>query len=1046
LHTHSNYSLLDGASHLDELVAAAARAEMPALALTDHNALYGAVPFYDKCREAGVKPILGMELNVEGGHTLVLLARDQEGYRNLCRLSSLLQAAPDREAALRRGVRWEALAGHAAGLIALSGGKRGEIEALMRANESIEALRIAGMLMELFGSDNFFVELQLQESGDMQVAVRLAMLARRANVRCVATNNVHYVDQDGYERYRVLAAMRTLTRVDQPHPDKRLVPNARFLSPAEMSERFDHFPAAVEQSLQIAARCQVDFPKGELLFPKIDLPAGVTSLQHLDHTARSGLESRLGEVSAEAVARLEHELAIIGDLGYAGYFLVVADIVRFARGAGVPLSSRGSASSSLVVYALGISDVNPLEHNLYFERFMSRARKEPPDIDIDLCSRRRGEVIDYVYRRFGRDRVAMVCTYSTLRSRSALREVAKAYGMSDERIAELVRRLPRFHPAAGPEVQQAHEELLAGLSDPRERNAVRISRQLDRYPRHLSIHAGGIVIAPGPLTDWTGLQMSPRGFVITQADGKGIERLGLIKIDLLGIRGLSVLQATADHVRRLHDTSFDMEQIPDGDDATGWLLTAGQTVGCFQIESAGMQGTLRQLQVHDTSGIIAAISLYRPGPLRGGLKSAFVRRYLGEESVDYLHSALEPILSETLGVILYQEQVLRIANEVAGFSLDQADGLRRAMTRFRSSGEMAILRDDFLKGAWRVSGIPGKTVDRIWEMIQAFAGYGFPKAHAAGYGVVAYRCAYVKAHYPAEFMAARLADRGGYYPRRFYMSEARRMGLNLNPPHVNHSGRDFTLEYSADGQPALWMGLDQVRDVTRKTIARTIEERGKTPFTSLEDWLVRVHPRQKEAKNLVRVGAFDGMGLGRRTMLRQLEWTAKKAGAGQLMLPQFGTPSLEEEEGEPDFTRMEVLKAEEELLACVVSEHPLTRFLPRIASYSPVSSQKLAEFMGQEVVVAGIRVSSWRHRTKAGEAMLFMTLEDIEGLIEVVVFPEVYERTRRRFVRSGPFVVWGQVQRSHEAGDGMPIVIARDVKWVVGSVRGGARRARSSDR
>lgn len=1029
LHTHSNYSLLDGACRLNELVDAAARCEMPALALTDHNALYGAVPFHDLCRQAGVKPIIGMELAMAGGSSVVLLAQDMAGYRNLCRLSSHLQAELDRDAAIDRGVDCETLARHAAGLILLSGGKRGEIERLVRQNEPVEALRMAGKFLDIFGQENCFIELQLQQSGDLRTAVRLAMVARRAGLRCVATNNVHYIAGEDRERYRVLSAMRRLTAIDPTRPDSSLVPDARFLTTDEARQRLAHFPTAMTQTVAIAERCNLVFPEGQLLFPRIDLPNGMSPIEYLRRLAEEGLSTRFEEVTPETSERLDHELSVIDDLGYASYFLVVADIVQFARQAGVPLSSRGSASSSLVVYCLGISDVNPLDHNLYFERFLSRSRTEPPDVDIDLCSLRRGEVLDYCYRRFGADRVAMVCTYSTLRARSALREVGKAYGIAEERIDALARQLPRFHPGAPGEASDALSELLSSLTDSRERRAILISQQLDRYPRHLSVHPGGIVIAPDALTQWVGLQRAAGGQAITQADGKVVERLGLVKIDLLGIRGLSVLQAATEYVRATQGPSFDLSQIPDGDEATGRLLASGDTIGCFQIESAGMQSTCRQLQVQDTAGIIAAISLYRPGPLRGGLKSTFVRRYLGQETVDYLHPALQPILAETLGVILYQEQVLRLAHEVAGLPLDRANIMRRALTRFRSAAEMVTLRDEFMRGAWRVSGIPGKTADRIWDMMQAFAGYGFPKAHAAGYAVVAYRCAYMKTHYPAELMAARLADRGGYYPRRFYMSEARRMGLTIMPPHINHSLRDFTLEYDAEGQPALWMGLDQVRDVTRATIARTIEERSSSPFRSLEDWLLRVRPRQKESRNLVRVGAIDGLGKGRRQMLADLEWSARELGSGQMVLPQF---DLGIGDAAQEFTRLERLRAEEELLGGVVSEHPLERFLPRIRSYEPVSSQELGDLGGREVVVAGVRVSTWRHRARSGSTMLFLTLEDTEGLIEVIVYPEVYQRTRRRLARRGPFIVWGRVQQSREEGAELPVVVARDVRLIVG--------------
>ena len=664
LRVHSQWSLLAGVPTVPELVAHAQANDLSALALTDTNALYGAIEFVRACRAANIRSILGVDFTFDRDHTLVLLARNLNGYANLCRLVTRLQAAPDREAALQRGLSLIDLAGHNNDLIALSDGHQ------------------ASALIEIFGRENVFIS--VDESNPLDLPV-------------VALPDIRYLDPSDAARYRVLTAMRTGQHLDA----LPALPDRSFCSPAEFERRYAAYPAAIENTQRIADMCCFDFPLGQYRFPTLEMPPDRTLRAELERMAFEGAQQRYGEITPDIEARLRKEINVIDTLGYGAYFLVVADIVRFAREQRVPVSPRGSASSSVVAFCLGIHDVDPIAHNLYFERFLSLERRDPPDIDLDLCSHRRDEVINYVYQRYGADHVAMVCTYATLQPRSALREVAKVYGLSETRIGELAHDLPRWwHPGMRKEAQEAQAQLIEKARNPIEREAIEMSQALTGAPHHLSVHPGGIVIAPDPITDLVPLQYATKGLLITQFDLKGIEQLGLIKIDLLGISALTVAADCVELIQQ-RQPDFTLESIPTDDAATIQLLSAAQTIGCFQIESPGMRFTLRELAAKSIGDLIVALALYRPGPLKGGLKDAFVRRHLGQEATDYLHPALEPILRETYGVILYQEQVLRIAHEVAGFSLGEADQLRRAMSKFRSAHEMARLREQFITGAER---------------------------------------------------------------------------------------------------------------------------------------------------------------------------------------------------------------------------------------------------------------------------------------------------------------------------------------------------------
>ncbi len=717
-------------------------------------------------------------------------------------------------------------------------------------------------------------------------------------------------------------------------------------------------------------------------------------------------------------------------MGYEPIFLIVEEILEFARQTNVPFSSRGSAASSLVAHCLGITSPDPLRLDLYFERFLNPARTTPPDIDTDLCSRRRDRVIQHVFNTYGHERVAMVGTINRFRPRSALSDVAKAHGVPPNRIRELVEQLPNGFYARIQETDEDSGLPVSSFSDLRTRyptppyqQIITEAEALLKLPRHLSVHAGGLVVAPGSLTELVPVMRSgSKGVTITQLDLDSVEALGLVKIDLLGIRGLTVLGDVAEFIKIHQPGKFSgslevLESTPTDDPETSDRLEAGGTIGCFQIESPGMRATLREIHARTQDDLMAALALYRPGPLSGGLKDVFVRRFKGLEPVQHIHPALAQLLADTFGVILYQEQVLRIAHELAGFSLEEADLLRRAMSHFDPGKRMQELERKFVEQADSKSGVPPETGERVWEMMAAFAGYGFPKAHAASYAQIGWRSAWCKTHFPAEFMAAVLANWGGYYNQSVYLGEARRLGLVIHPPHVNNSDRNFVVTETISGQKELFMGLDQVRDLTGRTITRIHQGR---PFSSLEDFLARADPRPQEAENLARVGAYDGFGTIP-SILQRLQGSSWRAGQPSL----FDWGISNSGANPQDWTMEQKMFAQRELLGISVEAHPLEFLSDQIAATGAISTSEAVSRIGQKVSVAGIRQSGHRSRTGKGELMMFFTLEDLSGVLDVVVFPEVYRSAHNIFHSSDPFLVTGTIKL--EDGRNEPLLIANKI-------------------
>ncbi len=874
------------------------------------------------------------------------------------------------------------------------------------------------MLGETF-ADRAYVEVCLQSPDDKAVAAQLAALARQVSLPLVAANSTYYLRADQADLQRTLTALRLNTSLSALPADSTAPPGAHFLTAAEMANRFADYPSALAATSEIADRCRLELPLGVQRYPEVPLPPGLTAVEALRQKAFAGARQLYGELSSEVEARLEHELSVIGARGYAPLFLIMEEILAHARNTGVPYSSRGSAASSLVAHCLGITSPDPVRLNLYFERFLNPARATPPDIDTDLCSRRRDGVIKHVYEKYGEDRVAMVCTINRFRERSALREVAKAHGLPPAEVKTLTESLPYrgWGPSRPGKGAPPYAELVEHYRSPLYQEIFRDAAALLGLPRHLSVHPGGVVIAPGPMTDFVPTHLASKGMIITQLDLDSIERMGLVKIDLLGIRGLTVLGDVAEgihHSRRDKSaTPLDiLDAIPEDDTATSEIIHAGRTIGCFQIESPGMRATLKDISARTVDDVMAALALYRPGPLTGGLRDAFVRRHLGQEPVEHLHPALETLLADTYGVILYQEQVLRIAHELAGLSLAEADLLRRAMSHFDPGKQMQTLKENFIAGAQARNNVPTAAAERVWELMAAFAGYGFPKAHAASYAQVAWRAAWCKAHYPAEFMAAVMANWGGYYSQRVYLTEARRMGLTLSPPHVNDSRREFAARRRG-GQAVLVMGLDQVRDLTRRTQQRILRER---PFTSLNDFLSRVDPRPQEAEALVKIGALGGLG-SIPALLRQISRGGWQK--GQLAL--FETQDSAEE----DWPLLQKVAAQEEILGVSVIAHPLELMAEKIASANALTTVGVAGKIGERVRVAGMRQTWRRSRTARGDFIYFMALEDLEGVLDVVIFGDVYQRNRTALSGAGPFVIEGLVELDTARGE--PVIRAERV-------------------
>ncbi len=1019
LHVHSHFTLLGGAASVEALAQRAAADGLTHLALTDDHALYGAVVFARACRTAGVQPIIGMavraaplaghEIDLDDGGgpgLLTLLATGPDGYRSLCRLSSLVQSRPDRVEAAAAGLGWDALKADSAGLICLSGGRLGWVQRRLRAGDRSGALRYAGRLAGIY-DQRAYLALELHQPADAALAREIVDLGGRLGLASVAVQPVYCLSPQDQPRLRLLAAIRENCRLADLPP--RALPDGgdatvglHWLSPAEMAGRFAAFPQALAAIGEIVAQCQPALPDGRPIWPALKLPAGQTPADALAALAGEGLRTRFGPDPAPTVAqRLQRELDAIASHGFSPLFLVVADIVRYARRHDIPVSTRGSVANSLVAYCAGITTVDPIEHDLLFERFLNPARANPPDIDLDFCSRRRDRVLEYVRRKYGEEHVALVATVSTLRPKSAVRETAKAHGLRDDETERLVKLLPSgWHPDPRRRSGKTLEDVIAQVSEMRLRQVLLDAAGLVGQPDHLSVHPGGLVITPGPLTDIAPVQWTAKGFLITQYDHGDVEAIGLPKLDLLGIRALTVLADAAGLVRQGRDPAFRLDAIPLDDPATGDLLARAGTIGVFQCESTGAQRTLRQLKAHSVHDLATANAFFKPGPALGGMARAFVLRYRGEAAVSYLHPALEPILGRTKGVLIFQEQILRIAVEIAGLSWQQADFLRRGMSHFGRQ-EMESMRAAFVQGCMRPApdgpAFTAQQAQTLWEQVAPFAGYGFNQGHATAYADVSYRSAYLKTHFPAEFFAARLADWGGFHHPAIYVAEARRLGIAVRPPHVNHSGRKFTLDAA---RAALWMGLGQVRDLRQAAVRAIVQARREAPFSGVRDLLGRAPLHDKEAQHLVQCGALDGLGASRAALLAELK-DVQRAGSVQQMIFEFPVDAIAAE------SPAQRLAWEQRVLGWPVSVTPLEA----VAVPSDTATLAAARAqVGRPATVAGYRLPGWTGGRGffLADGQTFAVAVEREGLAKPAAWQPVLARGRWQRDRWG--AEWLQVE------------------------------------
>ena len=1031
LHTHSYYSLLDGIPSPEELVLAAKKGRMTAVALTDHNGLYGSVEFFQKAREFGIKAIIGSEITLSDGSSLVFLVKNDTGYRNLCQLISTARL---RGGHLNFKCTLHDVRRYKEGLIVLSGGLKGKITRLLQKRELETAIDHTKKLQNIF-EDNFYLEMQRFSGQDNLVNLRLRDLSLEHKIPLVATNDVHFISSSDWPLRRVMHA------IDQNTVQDKITSagySEQYLkSPALMYDIFTAFPSALTNSEKIARQCNFEFELGKPVFPSIKLPQGESSFSFLWKKCFAGASCRYQPLTQEVIKRLEYELKTIHDLGFSEYFLIVKEIVTFCRQENIPCVGRGSAADSLVSYVLGITQVDPLRHDLYFERFLNPHRKEPPDIDLDLCWRNRDRVLEFVYKKFGSERVAMICTYNTFKNRSAIRDVAKTYGLPEDEIGKITKHLP--HHA----IDQL-ESVITSLPELRDirynlpvyEEIMRLAQRIADFPRHLSIHPGGVLIAPDKITYYTPLEIAGKNIIISQYDMYSIEKLGLVKMDLLGVRSLSVITECMKLVKKHYCRSgrpvkrpisqssekdrvesdkappdlhfllknaeelspLDLRTIPEDDTEVTAFIRSGNTMGCFQLESPAMRGLLKKMQIQNVDDVIAAVALIRPGAAGSGMKDIYIRRRAGLEAISYVHPSLAPALDDTYGVIIYQEQVLRVAHFVAGLSLGQADTLRRAMTKSRTKKEFMSIYKDFITGALN-RGLSKEQAETVWKFLSQFVGYGFNKAHSATYGTIAYQTAFLKYYFPVEYMCAVLNNQGGFYSRMAYIEEARRMGITLLPPDVNYSDKHFTVE-----NRAIRTGLSPVFELTEATTDRILGERKQRPFNNFYDFMARSRAGEKETVHLIKAGALQSIhpSAPQLLLLNKIFFKNKK----KKILTEHVAAGVDLSA----YTLYQKTLNEMELLDFAVSAHPLTLFEEHINWSQITPSTQIEQHKNETIRICGWLVTSRRVRTSKNQYMKFLTIEDPYGLCEVVIFSEAYATFGHLVRTHGPYVITGKVQ------------------------------------
>jgi DNA polymerase-3 subunit alpha len=1063
LHVHSEYSLLDGAARLKRLVERAAGLGFPAIALTDHGNMFGAIEFYQQGRAAGIKPILGCELYVapssrferapqdgqyEGANHVTALVRNEAGYRNLIKLVSkgYLEGFY-----YKPRVDKELLAQHSDGLLILSGCLNSEVSRLLLAGDERKALEVAGWYADVFGKDYYFTEIQAHGLADqIRVTEGTLRIARALGVGVCGTNDSHYLEAADARAHEVLLCLQTSAKIADPNRWKFATEEFYLKSAEEMRKVFGEIPEACTNTLAVAERCDLELKFGQFHLPQYAVPAGHTLDTYLREVAEAGLHRHFPEPSAEVRARFDYELGVIQQMQFPGYFLVVWDFIRYAKERGIAVGpGRGSAAASLVAYCLGITTVDPMRYGLVFERFLNPGRKSMPDMDIDFADDRRDEVIEYVVQRYGRERVAQIITFNVLKARAVLRDVGRVLGMSFadvDKIAKLVPEMP-LNITLDDAFKQSPPLAEAVKSRPEVAELWQTAKRLEGLARHAGKHAAGVVISDEPLIEHVPLYRDPKSEeIITQYPMGPIEKLGLLKMDFLGLRTLTVIANTVRLIRESRGLQIDPERIPLDDAKTYQLLADARTFGVFQLESTGMRNALRQLRPERLEDVIAMVALYRPGPME--MIPDFTARRHGKVKPTYEHPVMEKHLQETYGIMVYQEQVLKIANDMAGFTMSEADDLRKAMGK-KIPALMAEQRAKFLQGA-KGRGVKEKVAERVFELMEKFAGYGFNKAHATAYGIVAYQTAYFKANYPVEFMAALLTSEMGNTDKVVvHMDECRAMGIGVLPPDVNVSRFSF----GVDGE-TIRFGLGAIKNLGQKAIEAIVgsrEEQGA--FTSLIDFCRRLDLQlvnRRVVESLVKAGAFDSSSRPRAQLMAGLDGAfeagqrhQRERDQGQVSMFDLMVGAAEGSAVEPDLLDASIaewdteqrLLNEKEVLGFYLSGHPLRSVWSRAQQLGVVGTSQLALIEdGARVLLCGL-VSALREiNTKSGNRMGFATIEDVEGTIEVTIFPELFRQTVTHLRGGAPLLVRGKVEGTATARK----LLADDVRPLPAENEGGS--------
>ncbi len=1047
LHVHTQYSLLDGAIRIDPLLNRAADYGMDAVAITDHGTMFGAVEFFEKAVKAGIKPIIGCEaylsprkmtdktpLDSKGMSHLILLAENMEGYRNLCKLATAAQLTGFY---YKPRIDKEMLSAHSRGLIALSACLHGEIPMLIKSGRIEQADAAAREYQQIFGEDRFFLELQ-QNGIEIQELVNrhLIEMGQRLSIPLVASNDCHYLDSADVQAHDVLLCIQTGKTTQDSDRFRFRTDQLYFKSPGEMKTAFGHVQGALENTRRIADRCDVALDFHTYHFPKFAVDADKSVEELFEEAARAGYaqimervrRKRPGVDETDYQDRLDYEISVIREMGFCGYFLIVSDFIRYGKANGIPVGpGRGSAAGSIVAYALGITDLDPIEHGLIFERFLNPARKSMPDIDVDFCINGRERVFRYVSEKYGgSDYVAQIITFGKLKTRAVIRDVGRALDIPLAEVDAIAKLVPDVLNISLDDALK-QEPRLAEMERQNARYAelIQICRVLEGLPRHASTHAAGVVIGDRPLSEYLPLYRGKKGEVVTQYDMKCVEKIGLVKFDFLGLRNLTVI---ADTLKLIADGGHpvpDLSELDLDDEQTYRLLSSGDTTGVFQLESSGMKDLLVRLMPARFEDVIALVALYRPGPMESGMIDDYVERKHGRKPVSYLVDELEPILKETHGVIVYQEQVMKIAGALASYSMAEADDLRKAMGK-KIVEIMAKHRQRFIQGAVE-NRIDRKKAEQIFNLMEKFGGYGFNKSHSAAYALIAYQTAYLKAHFPVEFMASLLTSEmhstDGVVK---YIAECRSHDIQVLPPDINESEKKFTVS-----QGKIRYGLVAVKNVGEGAVETIAEARAEAgPFADLFDFCERVDLRRvnkRVIESLIRCGALDCTGAARAAMMAALEDTLEH---GQLVQrercdPQMGlfggggsapapnTPSLPDIK---EWGEKQLLTHEKEALGFYMSGHPLTRHEDLLEKFTTADSISFPEKSDGEVVrIGGVVTHVKTIHTKKGDLMAFVTVEDLHGGVEATVFSSVYSEAREVLVDDAAVLIQGRIQRDENA-------------------------------